>query len=75
MTTHWKAVDQYLTMVLFVFQFNPVIYCGKFINFGLPGVKGLTLTFPSFVSSDVFFLEIELENSRRAFFWAHFFTR
>ena len=24
MTIHWKAVEQYLTVVLFVFQFYPV---------------------------------------------------
>ena len=29
MTIHWKAVEQYFTVVLFVFQFNPVC------NFGI----------------------------------------
>ena len=32
---HWKAVKQYLTVVLFVFKFHPVCNFGKFINFGL----------------------------------------
>ena len=34
-TIHWKAVEQYSTLVLFVFQFNPVCTFGKFNNFGL----------------------------------------
>ena len=34
MTIHWKAVEQYLTVVLFVFQF-PICKFGKFINFEL----------------------------------------
>ena len=36
MTIHWKAVKQYFTVVLFVFQFHPVCNFAKFINFG-PG--------------------------------------
>ena len=35
MTIHWKAVEQYLTVVLFVVQFYPVCNFGKCINFGL----------------------------------------
>ena len=32
---HWKAVEQYFTFVLFVFQCYPVCHFGKCINFGL----------------------------------------
>ena len=39
MTLHWKAVEQYLTVVLFVFQFYPVCNFGKRLNFGLGTVK------------------------------------
>ena len=39
MTIHWKAVEQYLTVVLFVFQFYSVCNFGKFINFGLDTVR------------------------------------
>ena len=34
-TIHWKAVEQYFTVVLFVFQFYPVCNFGTFIKFGL----------------------------------------
>ena len=39
-STHWKVVEQYFSMVLFVFHFSPVC------NFGLEpsGVKGLNCT-------------------------------
>ena len=35
MTMHWKAVTQYFTVALFVFQFYPVFNFGKFNNYGL----------------------------------------
>ena len=35
----WKVVEQYLTVVLFVFQFYPVYNFGKFIDFGLGSVR------------------------------------
>ena len=35
MTIHGKAVEQYFTVVLFVFQFYPVFNFGKFFSFGL----------------------------------------
>ena len=35
MIIHWKAVQQYFTVVLFVFQFYPDCNFGKFINFVL----------------------------------------
>ena len=34
MTIHWKAVEQYVTVVLFVFQFYPVC-----VSFGLGTVR------------------------------------
>ena len=34
MTIHWKAVEQYFSVVLFVFQFYPVWNFGIFFNFG-----------------------------------------
>ena len=39
MTLHWKAVEQYFTVVLFVFQFYPASNFGKFISFGLGNVR------------------------------------
>ena len=33
MTIRWKAVEQYLTVVLFVFEFFLVCYFGKCISF------------------------------------------
>ena len=39
MTIHWKAVAQYFTVVLFVFQFSPVCYFEKNINFGFGTVR------------------------------------
>ena len=40
MTIHWKAVEQYFTMVLFVFQFQAVCHFEKkYINFGLSTVR------------------------------------
>ena len=41
MTIHWKAVEQYFTVVLFV-SFYPLCNFGKLINFGLGTVKGLS---------------------------------
>ena len=35
MTIHWKVVEQYFAVVLFVLQFYPVCNFGKFIKFGL----------------------------------------
>ena len=35
MTIHWKAVEQYFTVELFVFQCYSVCNFGKFDNFGL----------------------------------------
>ena len=40
MTIRWKAaVEQYFTVVLFVFQFYPVCNFGNFMYFGLGTVK------------------------------------
>ena len=39
MTIHWKAVEQYFTVVLFVFQAYPVCNFGKFVDFGLNTVE------------------------------------
>ena len=39
MITLWKAVEQYFTVVLFVFQFSLVCNFGKFIHFGLGTVR------------------------------------
>ena len=39
MTLHWKAVEQYFTVVPFVFQFHPECNLRKFINFGLGTVR------------------------------------
>ena len=35
MTIYWKAVEQYITVVLFAFKFFLVCNFGKFINFEL----------------------------------------
>ena len=35
MTIHWKAVELYFTVMLFVFQSHPVCNFEKNINFGL----------------------------------------
>ena len=35
MTIRWKAVEQYFTVKLFVFQFYPLCNFVKFINFGV----------------------------------------
>ena len=39
MTIHWKSVEQCYSVVLFDFQFYPVCYFGKFINFTLGTVR------------------------------------
>ena len=39
MTIHWKAVEQYFTVVLFVFQFYPVCNLRNFIDFGIGTVR------------------------------------
>ena len=40
MTTRWKAVEQYVTVVLFGFSvFYSICNFGKFINFGLGTVS------------------------------------
>ena len=38
-TIHWKAVEQYFIVPLFVLQIYPVCNFGKCINFGLATVK------------------------------------
>ena len=35
MTIHWIAFEQYLTVVLFAFQFYPICNCGKCFCFVL----------------------------------------
>ena len=42
MTIHWKAVEQYFTVELFVFQFSPVSNFGQFIDFGLGTLRSET---------------------------------
>ena len=39
MTIHWKPVEQYFTVKLFVFQFYPVCNFRNIINFGLGTVS------------------------------------
>ena len=39
MIIDWKAVKQYFTVVLFVFQFHPVCNFGTFLSFGLDTVR------------------------------------
>ena len=39
MTIHWKSVEQYFTVELFVFPFHLVCNFGKFINFVLGTVR------------------------------------
>ena len=39
MTINWKAVEQYFTVVLFVFRFYSVCNFGKSISFGLVTVR------------------------------------
>ena len=38
-TIQWKAVEQNVTVVLFVFQFHPVCNFGKSTSFGLVTVR------------------------------------
>ena len=38
-TIYWKAVEQYFTVKLFVFQFYPVCDFGKFINLALGTIR------------------------------------
>ena len=38
-TIHWKAVEQYFTVVVVGFQFYPVCNFRKFNNFGLGSVR------------------------------------
>ena len=42
-TINWKAVEQYFTVVLFVFQFSPVCNFGKVINFGRGTITSVTV--------------------------------
>ena len=42
---HSLSVEQYFTVVLFVFQFYPVCTFGKFINFGLGTVRSERVEF------------------------------
>ena len=60
MTIHWKAVEQYFTVVLFVFQFYPVCNFGKFIKFGLAlsEVNLITPSNKSETNTQTGFLEI-----------------
>ena len=39
MTIHWKAIEHYLAVVLFIFQLYSVFNFGKFISFGLVSVR------------------------------------
>ena len=39
MTSHWKAVEQYFTVLLFAFQVSLVCVYGEFIDFGLGTVR------------------------------------
>ena len=43
MTIHWKAVEQYFTVVLFVFQVSQLIILENlsYLDLALSGVKGL----------------------------------
>ena len=47
MTIHWKAVEQYFTVVLFVFNFTQSVIFENLsiLDLALLRVKGLTLLF------------------------------
>ena len=51
MTIGWKAVDQYFTVGLCVFQFYPVCNFGEFINFAFGTVRSERLSFKTSVLS------------------------
>ena len=53
MAIHWKAVEQYFTVVLFVFQFYPISNFGKFINFGLGTIRSERVNVPVGVSTNM----------------------
>ena len=53
MTIHWKAIEQYFTVVLFVFQFFPVCNFGKFASFGLGSVRGERVNKPRNLIADL----------------------
>ena len=61
-TIHWKAVEQYFTVVLFVSQFYPVWNFGKCISFGLGTVRServgdwLESLYPSLLTHDNHYL-------------------
>ena len=68
MTIHKKAVKHYFTVMPFVFQFYPVCYFGKFINFGFGTEKHITDTLiyvAHFVIKKTYFLFLFLSNRDR----------
>ena len=60
MTIHCKAVEQYFTVVLFVFQFYPMFENLSILDLALSGVKGLRF-------NNVFINETLYEQSRLTF--------
>ena len=54
MTILWNALEQYLTVVMFIFQFSPVGNFGKFINFGHGRLRSKGLIPVQFLSYSFF---------------------
>ena len=68
MTIHWKAVEQYFAVVLFVFQFYPVCNVGKVITFALGTVrieKGFSIRAWFHINQGMFILFQLLETGRK----------
>ena len=56
MLIHWNVVEQYFTVVLFVFQFNPVCNFRKsLLDLAPSGVKGLKVTDLRQLTTDLLF--------------------
>ena len=52
MTIHWEAIEQYFTVVLFVYQFDPVCNSESFINYEFGTVRSERVKTPRCSKSD-----------------------
>ena len=69
MAIHWKAFEQYFTVVLFGFQFQPVCNFGKFVNCGLGTVRSERVTVYTAAVIDGVLIMLKINLSRNPQCW------
>ena len=74
MAIHWKADEQYFTVMLLIFQFSPACNSGKFINFRLGTVRSQRIKVETGRGDNLRLFKITLPGDRESKISKHLFT-